>query len=203
VRPWPESICRSGAPGRAVVPEHPARASPRRGRTSAWGTTRRSTPERRTPRRRFRGHGGRRRETRPVPGQLVRPRYRPRCRNVAAAQETAFSCPWGSASVGCVHERPFQSEGPPSAARQNEAVAHEIWFAAPHAPTFPDHDRPLKTKEFTLTVDGHAKGRAPRSRSTRSPARPGSSSAPTTDVPLKSTAWFRLGTAARRSHWCR
>jgi hypothetical protein len=117
--------------------------------------------------------------------------------NVAAAQETAFSCPWGSASVGCVHEWPFQSEGPPSAARQNEAVAHEIWFAAPHAPTFPDHDRPLKTKEFPSPSMDTQKVE-PTQPIDSKPCAAGIVVGADHDVPLKSTAWFRLGTAAQK-----
>ena len=54
------------------------------------------------------------------------------------AHETELSCPWLSLLPGWVHELPFQTEVPPSTATQKEGLTHEIWLAAPHAPTLPD-----------------------------------------------------------------
>ncbi len=62
--------------------------------------------------------------------------------NVVEAQETAFSCPSVSTSLGWVHVLPFQTDGPPSAATQKLGDTHEIWLAAPQAPRLPDQPLP-------------------------------------------------------------
>src|ERR1700677_4630101 len=51
--------------------------------------------------------------------------------NEGLAHETALSCPWESASLGCVQSWPSQMDGPPSAATQKTGLVHEIWLAAP------------------------------------------------------------------------
>lgn len=62
--------------------------------------------------------------------------------NAVDAQETAFSCPSVSTSLGWVHVLPFQTDGPPSAATQKLGETHEIWLAAPQAPRLPDQPLP-------------------------------------------------------------
>jgi hypothetical protein len=117
--------------------------------------------------------------------------------NVGVAQDTALSCPWGSASVGCVHVCPFQTEGPPSTATQKVGAAQEIWLAAPQAPTFPDHDVPLNTKEFpSPSID--TQNVVPAQPIDSNPCAAGIVVGPDHDVPLKRTAWFRFGTAAQK-----
>ncbi len=59
------------------------------------------------------------------------------------AQETELSWPCVSISLGWVQVEPLKTEGPPSAATQNDGVTHEIWLAAPQAPMLPDQPLPL------------------------------------------------------------
>lgn len=99
--------------------------------------------------------------------------------------------------MGCVQVCPFQTEGPPSTATQNVGLAQEIWLAAPQAPTFPDHDVPLKTKEFpSPSIDTQKV--VPTQPIDSNPWAAGIVVGPDQDVPLKRTAWFRLGTAAQK-----
>ena len=62
--------------------------------------------------------------------------------NVVEAQETELSWPSVSMSLGWVQVRPSNTEGPPSAATQNDGDTQEIWLAAPQAPMLPDHELP-------------------------------------------------------------
>ena len=115
---------------------------------------------------------------------------------VVLAQDTALSCPWGSASLGWVHERPSHTEGPPSAATQNEAETHEIWLAAPQAPTLPDHDVPLKTKAFP-SPSMATQNEEPTQPTDSKPWAAGIVVGADHDVPLNTSASFKFGTAAQ------
>ena len=150
----------AGAPRRAVPAEHPPDgvdgAAERGGRAGDGGQARsvgagdgRLGGDRaRAPRSRPRSRSGRCRCCRP--GR----------RSVVEAQETELSWPWVSASPGWVQRRPFNTEGPPSAATQKDGDTHEIWLAAPQAPMLPDQPRAVVGERIALAVDGDAERRA-------------------------------------------
>jgi hypothetical protein len=79
---------------------------------------------------------------------------------------------------------------------QKEGRMQEIWLEAPQAPTFPDHEVPLKTKEFpSPSID--TQNFVPTQPIDSNPWAAGIVVGADHEVPLKRTAWFRLGTAAQ------
>ena len=78
-----------------------------------------------------------------VPFQVTAaPLLSTRMQKVVEAHDTELSWPWVSTSLGCVHMLPLNTDGPPSAATQNDGETQEIWLAAPQAPMLPDQRLP-------------------------------------------------------------
>lgn len=112
------------------------------------------------------------------------------------AHDTALSWPCGSAWLGCVHVRPLNTEGPPSAATQNVGDTHETWLAEPQAPRLPDHPDPLKANEFPSPSIVMQKFGAVQSMAVK-PMAAGIVAGACQPEPLNMATWFRLGAAAQ------
>ena len=97
---------------------------------------------------------------------------------------------------GWVQVEPLNTEGPPSAATQNEGDTQEIWLAAPQAPRLPDQPLPLYANEFP-SPSIVMQNVGPVQSMAVMPCAAEMVAGACHDDPLRKATWFKFGAAAQ------